>query len=369
MHKLGLIINPIAGIGGRVGLKGSDGEEIVRRALELGAEPVAPKRAMEALKGLLAVKGRISLFTYPHEMGEDEAKEVGFSPTVIGKITPSHTTADDTKRAARDLRDLEVDLILFAGGDGTARDIYEAIGDSVPVIGIPAGVKMHSAVFAVDPSAAARIVMGFLWEELPLREAEVMDIDEEAYRQGRLSAKLYGYLLTPYEPNLIQGVKEASWVEAEKDRQAAIAKYVVGEMKPDVVYILGPGTTTKAISEELGIQDSTLLGVDLVYNYKLLARDVDERQILRAIENKPAVIIVSPIGGQGFIFGRGNQQISAEVIRRVGKDNIWVLATPQKLALTPTFRVDTGDTELDRELRGYIRTITGYRESRMVRVG
>jgi predicted polyphosphate/ATP-dependent NAD kinase len=239
----------------------------------------------------------------------------------------------------------------------------------VPVVGIPAGVKMHSAVFAVDPSAAAGIIMKFLWGELPLREAEVMDIDEEAYRQGRLSAKLYGYLLTPYEPNLVQGVKEASWMDIERDQQAAIAKYIVEEMKPDVVYILGPGTTTKAVSEELGIQDSTLLGVDLVHNYKLLARDVNERQILRAIEGKSAVIIVSPIGGQGFIFGRGNQQISPEVIRRVGKNNIWVLATPQKLMLTPTFRVDTGDAELDRELRGYIRTITGYRESRMVRVG
>jgi predicted polyphosphate/ATP-dependent NAD kinase len=369
MHKLGLIVNPIAGIGGRAGLKGSDGEEIVRKAIELGAGPVAPKRAMEALRGLLAVKSRISLFTYPHEMGEDEAKEVGFSPNVVGKIITGHTTADDTKRAARELRDLGVDLILFAGGDGTARDICEAVGNSVPVVGIPAGVKMHSAVFAVDPSAAAGIIMKFLWGELPLREAEVMDIDEEAYRQGRLSAKLYGYLLTPYEPNLVQGVKEASWMDIERDQQAAIAKYIVEEMKPDVVYILGPGTTTKAVSEELGIQDSTLLGVDLVHNYKLLARDVNERQILRAIEGKSAVIIVSPIGGQGFIFGRGNQQISPEVIRRVGKNNIWVLATPQKLMLTPTFRVDTGDAELDRELRGYIRTITGYRESRMVRVG
>lgn len=369
MHRLGFIVNPIAGIGGRVGLKGSDGEEIIRRAIELGAEPVSPRRAMETLRGLLAVKGRISLFTYPHEMGENEAKKVGFAPEVVGKITSGHTTADDTKRAARELRDLGVDLILFAGGDGTARDIYEAIGDSVPTLGIPAGVKMHSAVFAVDPSAAARIVMKFLWGELPLREAEVMDVDEEAYRQGRLSAKLYGYLLTPYEPNLVQKVKEASWMEVERDQQVAIAKYVVEEMKPDVVYILGPGTTTKAVSEELGIQDSTLLGVDLIHDFKLLARDVDERQILRAIEGKSAVIIVSPIGRQGFIFGRGNQQISPEVIRRVGKNNIWVLATPQKLALTPTFMVDTGDAELDRELRGYIRTITGYRESRMVRIG
>ncbi|MCS7131314.1 MAG: NAD(+)/NADH kinase, partial [Hadesarchaea archaeon] len=220
MQRLGFIVNPIAGIGGRVGLKGSDGEETVRKAIELGAELVAPKRAIEALRGLSAAKSRISLFTYPHEMGEDESKEVGFAPEVVGEITPGHTTANDTKRAARELRDLGVDLILFAGGDGTARDIYEAIGDSVPVLGIPAGVKMHSAVFAVDPLAAARIVMEFLWGELPLKEAEVMDVDEEAYRRGRLSAKLYGYLLTPYEPNLIQGVKETSWaMEVERDQQ------------------------------------------------------------------------------------------------------------------------------------------------------
>lgn len=369
MRKLGLIVNPIAGIGGRVGLKGSDGKEVVKKAIALGAKPVAPQRAVEALRELAPLKEKILLVTYPREMGEDEAKKAGFAPKVMGEITSGQTTAEDTKRAAREMRDLGVDLILVAGGDGTARDVYDAIGEDIPVLGIPSGVKMHSAVFAIDPRAAARIAMEFLWEELPLKEAEVMDLDEEAYRRGRLSAKLYGYLLAPYEPSLIQDVKFASLTtEVERDEQAAIAKYVVEEMKPNIVYILGPGTTTRAVAEELGIHNSTLLGVDLLVDRKLVAGDVNEQQILQAIEGKPATILVSPIGRQGFIFGRGNQQLSPEVIRRVGKDNILVLATPQKLALTPVLKVDTGDAKLDDEFRGYIRAITGYRQTRMVRL-
>jgi len=368
MKKLGLIVNPIAGMGGRVGLKGTDGEEILKKALALGAKPVAPERAVETLKELRPLKGKFSLITYPREMGEDEAREAGFEPEVIGKIASGWTTAEDTKRAAAEMRELGVDLLLFVAGDGTARDLFDVLKNEFPVIGVPAGVKMHSAVFAVDSRAAADGVMKFLWDELPPREAEVMDVDEEAYRTGRVSAKLYGYMLTPYEPSLMQGTKLASLeVEAEAEQQEAIAKHVVEKMEPGVAYLLGPGTTTRAVARELG-EEKTLVGVDVVCDQKIIARDVNERQVLKCVEGKKAKIIVSPIGGQGFIFGRGNQQLSPEVIRRVGKDNVVVLVTPQKLATTPSLRVDTGDPELDNKFRGYIRVITGYRQTRMVKV-
>lgn len=365
--KVGLIVNPIAGMGGRVGLKGTDGKDVVKKAISLGAKPVSPGRAVEALKKLLPLKDEILLITYPCEMGELEAKEAGFSPEVIGSITSGQTTAEDTVRAAREMAGKGVDLILAVGGDGTMGDIISAVGTSVPILGVPAGVKLHSACFANTPEAAGLIAARFLKEGLPLREVEVMDIDEDSYRAGRLSARLKGFAITPYEPVMMQSTKEGSSGFDFAD-QKAIARWVFELMEPDCVYILGPGTTTRAVAEELGIKDSTLLGVDLIRNYKLIARDVNEEQILREIEGKRAGIIVSPIGRQGFIFGRGNQQISPRVIKLVGKDNIWVLATPHKLKLTPVLKVDTGDRELDQKLRGYIRVITGYREMRMVKV-
>lgn len=366
--KLGFIVNPIAGMGGIVGLKGTDGEEVLKKAIELGAKPVAPQRAKETLENLLQIKDRMELITYPHNMGENEARDVSFSPIVIGKIVPGKTTADDTKRAAQELRKLKVELIVFCGGDGTACDIYEAIGTSIPVIGVPTGVKMHSAVFAVNPRAAAEVVIKYLTEGLPLRPAEVMDIDENAFRVGVLSAKLKGYLLVPYEPELVQRAKTASpLIDEEEENKLAIAKYVIENMKPDTIYILGPGTTVKAITDLLGIK-KTLLGVDIIKNGKIVAKDVGEKDILKIIRGKKAKIIVTPIGSQGFIFGRGNQQISPKVIKEVGIQNIIVIATRYKLSTFNYLRVDTGDKKLDEELRGYVRVITDYNEEKIVKV-
>jgi len=366
VKKLGLIVNPVAGMGGRVGLKGTDGEEVLRKAIELGAKPVAPGRAVEALKPLLGLANGFQLITYPREMGEYEALEAGFKPLVIGSLAPGRTTAEDTKRAAAQMSEVPVDLLLFVGGDGTARDVLAGLKRSIPVLGIPSGVKMHSSVFAVNPQAAARLTASFITCGLPLTTAEVMDIDEEEFRRGRLSARLYGLLLTPYEPSLVQPTKIATPLSDEElENQLEIAKYVAEEIKPGVVYILGPGSTVYALSRVLGIEKS-LLGVDLVQDGKLLAKDVNEEQILSAIEGKQARIIVTPIGGQGFILGRGNQQISPTVVRRVGKNNIIVISTRSKLHRIGKLKVDTGDPSLDEELKGYIRVVTGYREERVV---
>jgi predicted polyphosphate/ATP-dependent NAD kinase len=351
VKTIGLIVNPVAGMGGAVGLKGTDGKAIVNRARALGAKPVAPVRAKAFLSELNPAESRVRLVVGAGSMGEDEAKSAGFTYEVLGE-RKEETSAEDTVAIAKKMVDAGGALLVFCGGDGTARDVQKAVNMNVPVLGVPTGVKMHSAVFAVNPQAAARVTVRFLYGELPLREAEVMDVDEKAFREGRLSAELYGYVLAPYEPRLIQANKLASpMTESELRNQAAVAIYVIERMKPDVIYIIGPGTTTRTISDLLDAK-KTLLGVDLFCNKKVIASDVNEKQILEAIDGKPVQIIVTPIGGQGFIFGRGNQQISADVIRQVGLENIVVVATESKLrSLKGSLKVDTGDSSLDDAFR------------------
>jgi predicted polyphosphate/ATP-dependent NAD kinase len=350
VKTIGLIVNPVAGMGGAVGLKGTDGKAIVNRARSLGAKPVAPARAEAFLAALKPVESGVQLVVGAGSMGEDEATSSGFTCAVLGK-RKNETSAEDTVAIAKKMVDAGVALLVFCGGDGTARDIQKTVNMNVPVLGVPTGVKMHSAVFAVTPQAAARVVMRFLYEALPLREAEVMDVDEKAFREGRVSAELYGYVLAPYEPHLIQANKVASpMTESELRNHAAIGVYIIENMKPDVIYIIGPGTTTRTIGDLLDAK-KTLLGVDLFCNKKIVANDVNEKKILEAIDGKTAQVIVTPIGGQGFIFGRGNQQISSKVIRRVGLDNIVVIATESKLRSSQALRVDTGDANLDAAFR------------------
>ncbi|MEM2320481.1 MAG: ATP-NAD kinase family protein [Candidatus Bathyarchaeia archaeon] len=367
--SIGLIVNPIAGIGGSVGLKGTDGEDTLEKALSLGAKPVAPYRAetfLSHLKNLIS--GEVDLLVGAGWMGEFESNRVGLKYIVIGQ-RKDITTARDTKEVAEKTLKKGISLLVFCGGDGTARDILDVIGLSLPVLGVPSGVKMHSAVFAVNPEGAARVVSRFLLEGLPLKEAEVMDVDEEAFRENQLSAKLYGYMLVPYEPELIQGVKETSLsTKDELYNQAAIALYFIDKiMEPETVYILGPGTTTRAIAALLD-ERKTLLGVDLLLEGKIIRHDVNEADILEAIKSKRAKIVVTPIGGQGFIFGRGNQQISPRVIRSAGPENIIVIATKHKIRGLSYLRVDTGDSELDQMLRGYMRVIIDYGEECLIPV-
>jgi predicted polyphosphate/ATP-dependent NAD kinase len=360
--KLGLIVNPLAGIGGKVGLKGSDGQLTVEKALELGATPESSRRAIEALQGLTPLKDQIQLYTYPAEMGEAEALTCGFTPIVLGEIDRGHTTAADTKKAAREMRMAGIDLILFVGGDGTARDIFEAIGDQYPALGIPAGVKIHSSVYAINPKRAAELIVEFLKGNATMRDMEVMDIDEELFRAGRVSARLYGYLKIPFVRRFVQGAKAGSASPSENLKSMAMAIVQLMEQEQLFYYVLGTGTTVKAVGDELGI-DKTLLGVDVVFNKSLVGKDLNERQLLELLAGKPAKIVVTVIGGQGYIFGRGNQQLSPKVIRMVGKQNLIVVASQQKLlSLNGPLLVDTGDPDLDQTLTGYIRVITGYRE-------
>ena len=374
---LGLIVNPVAGVGGRVGLKGSDGIEILRRALELGAARESPRRAQQALARLAGLAGEIDLVTCPGEMGADEAVAAGFTPRVLDSVIGAPwgaplpdgapaTTAEDTVNAARAMRDIGVDLLLFAGGDGTARNIYDAIGTEIATLGIPAGVKIHSAVYATTPAAAGDLAALFFRPQargVELREAEVMDIDEEAFREDRVSARLYGYLRVPYQRNLLQSAKAGAG-GSDAAALEGIASEVVNGMQPGRLYVIGPGTTTRGIMRILELPN-TLLGVDVVCDRAVVASDVNENDLLRLTAERPATVVVTAIGGQGHIFGRGNQQISPRVLRQVGLGNIVVVATHQKLLALEErpLLVDTGDDELNAELCGYRRVVTNLNES------
>ena len=367
LRRVGLIINPIAGMGGAVGLKGTDGAKIVKRAYALGAEKVSAERAKVFLKSFGALSNTIEFLTCPGKMGKEVFQELG----MICRVIPGRsmeTSAEDTRSAARLMQDSDVAIIAFCGGDGTARDILDAVGQRVPVIGIPSGVKMHSGVFAVSPKAAAEIVTKFLWDELPLKEGEVADVDEEAFREGRLSARLYGYLSVPYEPTGMQGMKAPTPVtdEASENRRA-VARWVIENMESGILYILGPGSTVKTINKILGIE-GMLLGVDLVLNGRMLHSDVNEKEILKAISKRPARIVVSPIGKQGFIFGRGNQQISSRVLRRLGREAVMIVSTREKLEGIQVLRVDTGDSDADALFKGIIKVLVDYNIFRAMRV-
>ena len=339
------------------------------RCVELGATPEAPTRATEALKQLSPIRDQVQITTYPFDMGEDEARTVGFTPEVVGATQRGHTTPGDTRAAAEQLLKTGVDLILFAGGDGTARDIFSGIGDRCVVLGIPAGVKMHSAVYAINARAAGKLASLYLRGDVTrVKEAEVMDIDENAFRQGRASAQLYGYLRVPSEETFVQSAK-AGRRDSDDAAVESIAYSVLDNMESDCLYILGPGTTMRGVKAKID-PESTLLGVDVALNKHLIAKDANEKTLLSLMKGKKTKIVVTIIGGQGYIFGRGNQQISPQIIKQVGRENIIVVATKDKLTSLEgkPLLVDTGDSTTDNLLIGYVKVITGYLEQSVLKV-
>jgi predicted polyphosphate/ATP-dependent NAD kinase len=341
VRRLGLIVNPIAGLGGRVGLKGTDGADVQRRALELGATAGSPSRADRALAHLARRRSVLHIVTAAGSMGADLASRRAFAVQVVGAAAEP-TTSRDTRRAARAMEREDVDLILFAGGDGTARDLLAAVGDRVPVLGIPAGVKMRSGVFAASPEAAADAALRYLERPL-LRDGEVAD----------LGVDLYGILRVPACHGRVLSAKSSS-LASSPAALAAVCDELADEIAGGGLFILGPGTTTGTILERLGL-DGTLLGVDVVSDGELLVRDASERDLLDVTRDRVARIIVGIVGGQGSLFGRGNQQISPEVIRRAGPESIVIVAGLDKLQALDRLHVDTGDPDVDRMLAGYRR--------------
>lgn len=362
MLRVGLIINPFSGLGGSVALKGSD--NVIDQALALGAEAKSSARTEQVLTELLAYKSSLEFVSASGAMGGDLLAQLGFQVAILDQKIPERSCSEDTKLAAASMLSDKVDLILFAGGDGTARDICSVVGSRVPVLGIPAGVKIHSAVYAVNPQSAVEVLKLMLEGELTrLREADVRDIDEEAFRQGQVKARLYGEMMVPEEAAFLQNMK-CGGIEKEEWVLADIAAEVIEQMEDDVLYIVGSGATTQAVMEELQLEN-TLLGVDLVCNHSLVAADVTESQLLDYMDQyQQFKLIITVIGGQGHILGRGNQQLSPKVIRKLGRDNIVLIATKAKLKTLEgrPLLVDSGDRHLDRELCGWLNIVSGYQE-------
>ena len=363
--KLGLVINPIAGIGGSVALKGSDGEGIAEQALALGATAKSNERALLALEILLPYKDNIVIYTAAAEMGEHTAKGLGFNTVVVHELSSETTTALDTEQAVTTLISHNIDLLLFAGGDGTARNVCHIVEDKFPVLGIPAGCKIHSGVYAITPKAAGRVVELMITNQLvSLTDADVMDIDESLFRQGVVKAKRFGEMQVPSELRYIQAVKSGG-KESDELVLQDIAADVIAKMD-DELFIIGSGSTTAFVMEELGL-DNTLLGVDAICQQTLMASDLTEMQLWQLIQSYQAgqvKLLITLIGGQGHIFGRGNQQLSPRIIRAIGKENIIIIATKTKLNALEArpLIADTGDSELDLELSGYLAVTTGYND-------
>lgn len=375
--KLGLVINPMAGVGGAVGLKGSDGRDIVAQALAKGAHPLAQQRAQSALSAIRdSVPGPV--YTAAGAMGQNALEALGMDAIVV--YTPAHpeTSAEDTANTVIALCKHGIDFLVFAGGDGTARDILDAlrqqgVEDSLTVIGIPAGCKIHSAVYAVSPTQAGELLAGLIDGQLySAKSAEVMDLDEDAFRAGQVKASCYGYMHVPVDEQRMQAMKRGG-VDTESLVLEDIAADFIDNMQDDVLYLMGSGTTIAAIMQALGL-DNTLLGIDAVYNGECVAADLAEQDILALLDDPgyaEARIVVTAIGGQGHVFGRGNQQFSPAVIRRVGCDKVIIVATRKKLRSLQgrPLRVDTGDNRLDSELAGMKQIITGYEQRTLYRIG
>ncbi len=370
MVKIGFLVNPIAGMGGRVGLKGTDGETY-KKALALGAQPVAPYRARRFLREYkrLGLEKYVKLYVAPHPMGSSIVEEERIPYELTGELKSRETTPEDTKNISRVMVNRGVNIIVFVGGDGTARDIVEAIDKKVPILGVPSGVKMYSPLFAITPEAAAHILEHYVKGNYSIEEVEVLDIDEEAFRRDQLKIRLHGTALTIKVPELLQSSKEPTpSANSIRENQEAIARYVIESMEPNTLYILGPGTTVKAIADLLGVE-KTVLGVDAIYNGRLVGKDLNEKQLLKLIEKyKKTKIILTPIGGQGFLLGRGNQQISPKILEKIGKNNIIVVATRDKISKLRKLRIDTGDPRIDEKLKSYIRVIVDYNEEVVLKI-
>jgi len=372
--KIGFIVNPIAGMGGKVGLKGTDG--VVKKAIELGAKPTAPKKAEEMIEEFFTHRSRnddIQWFTCKGDMGGIELKNAGVKKIeIIYKPSGKNTTSDDTKKACKKFLEQNIDLLVFCGGDGTARDIFEIVDKNTPILGIPSGVKMHSAVFGINISATAKMLHEFVNKTLTIGDAEIMDLDEDLYRKGEWNIRLFGIAKGIVEPTYIQVGKTCYESVSDDEIKDELTEHVIDEIEQnsDFLYLFGSGGTIDYIARKMDI-DNTLLGIDAVYKKKLVGKDLNEEKILKLMDKYQKVkVILSPIGAQGFILGRGNLQLSPKVIKKIGLDNIIVISTPSKLVHTPIIRVDTGDKKLDHlftELE-FMMVVIGYRLSRVVKI-
>ncbi|MCC2616753.1 ATP-NAD kinase family protein [Aestuariibacter halophilus] len=363
--KLGLVVNPYSGIGGAMALKGSDGPDIRAQALAMGAQQLANPKTAQALAQLDALADRVEVFTAAADMGEQVARQAGLPCQVVYQPVQHQTEGEDTEAALRAILEHQPDMILFAGGDGTARLVFDVVGEQATVLGVPTGCKIHSGVFAVSPAAAGRVLSQVVGGQLvSVQRAEVRDIDETLFREGKVQARYYGELWVPLELRYMQSVKSGG-KESDELVLDDIADYVAADIEEDddCLFVIGSGSTTAHIMQRLGC-DNTLLGVDIVQHGQLLDSDVTEQALFSLVSQQRSKLVITLIGGQGHILGRGNQQLSPRVVDAIGRDNIVLVATKTKLnALNGRpLLVDSGDPEFDQRMSGPIRIVCGYQD-------
>ncbi|HUR25923.1 MAG TPA: NAD(+)/NADH kinase [Candidatus Thermoplasmatota archaeon] len=359
--RVGLVVNPVAGLGGPGAYKGSDGNW--QDALAEGYQPTSPARARRFVQECGA---DLHWVAAPGLLGADYAPGC---QVVLAEMKPElgKTTRDDTMRAAAAIRDAKVDLLCFLGGDGTAADVCKAVGDKQACLGVPAGVKITSAVFAHDVEEAAwlveRLRPGF---ETILRD--VTDLDEVAYRTGHVDIELKGNLRVPMSP-AIQSGKVATSTDTPLE---PLIEQLLQEWDADALHLVGAGSVCLAVKDQFWGKP-TLLGVDAIQGSRITAIDLDDRQIADLVEKQLAAggnvrVVLSTIGGQGMLLGRGTQMFRPEVLKKIGWDSLRVVAPPEKLLGLRALHVDTGDPEFDLTAPKHIRVTTGWNESRMMRL-
>ncbi|MHA2226185.1 MAG: ATP-NAD kinase family protein [Candidatus Hodarchaeales archaeon] len=383
MKTIGFIINPIAGMGGKVGLKGTDSNKTLIEAKKRGAKPIAGERTKRFLSELIRYPELLEIsFIVPQgDMGANIFKMDEFSTSPLSWRSiqeipiPQQTTKQHTFEVAEFLKELEIDLLIFVGGDGTAHDILKSVGEDFPLLGIPSGVKMHSGVFAQEIEKATQIIRKFVRGEIQFVKTEVIDLDEEEFRQNRIVTKLYGFCLVPQVPLLMQSTKSSSYyLDTEKKNLKGIIRFFTESIDSKVIYLLGPGSTIKELAISFGpdvFKQKTLLGIDAVQDYSIIGQDLSESEIWYLLSKekvKTTRIIITPIGGQGFILGRGNQPFSPRIIRKVGIKQIDVVSTRSKIdnLVNRALHVDTGDLNLDRQFLGFIKVLIDYNVYSMV---
>ena len=390
--RLGLVVNPDAGLGGKLGFKGSDGRAAEARAA--GAEDRAGPRMNQCLTHLSDLASsslnragvHLTLVAWEGRMGATwvpDLEKADHVSVVSSGSTPATTSPEDTARLVGELVEAGVDAILYAGGDGTTRDIVNALesagpeAQTVALIGVPGGVKMHSGCFATTPKAAAEVALSFALGDLRTAITEVMDLDETVYAKGEWKVRMYGEAWTPSSPRFMQGAKEQVERVSEEDTIEGLAHHVntLLQDEPDLMVVWGSGGTLRRMGEHLNL-DLTLLGIDVQHGDHL-HRDLNEQGLLEVIgghvsdnDHRPLLLLLSPMGGQGFLIGRGNLQLSPDVLRAIGHSNILGVATPSKLIGLEAVRIDTGDDDLDAEFQDkrFIKILQGFRTTRLIRV-
>ena len=363
--RLGLVVNPYAGVGGPAGLKGSDRIDTIEIAVNRGVKPKANQRVAEMLAALLPILSNIHIVTASGSMGETVCRDHHVPSLSVVYDTPNNTSASDTQQAAKRIVQENVDLLVFVGGDGTARDIFSVVGTKQTVLGLPAGVKMHSAVFAVTPKAVASVIDSMINHRLvAARMAEVRDIDEAAFSKGQVKTRYFGEMQIPDDQLLVQSVKCSGLLDDEIMLDE-LSAYILETLEDETLYILGSGGTLRHLKQGMGISEPTLLGVDVWFNGELILADAHEQQLLSLVDHYKRVrIVLSVIGGQGVVLGRGNQQISAALIEKVGVDSLQFISTQTKLLALEgrALTVDSGSDALNKQLAGFHKIICGYED-------